>query len=170
MPLEGASFLSYAIIEEIDGTGENKMKLFYVAIAILGGLMVGIQAPINGTLGKKVGAIEGSFFSFMVGTLGLFIVMSFLGKGNLGQIVHLPKWQLIGGLLGAIFVTTTVTAVPRIGVAVAISSAILGQMLASMVIDHFGFFGVSRIPFSASRFMGGVFMMCGLYLILRRSL
>lgn len=145
------------------------MKWLYVAFAIFGGIMVGIQAPINGSLGKKIGAIEGSFFSFLVGTIALFFVMTLLGKGNFGEVVHLPKWQLIGGLLGAIFVTSTVTSVPRIGAAAAISAAILGQMLGSMIIDHYGFFGVTRIPLSPSRLMGGVLMLGGLYLILRKN-
>lgn len=145
------------------------MKLLYVGIAILGGLMIGTQAPINGALGKRVGGIEGALFSFLVGTLVLLIMVLTVGKGNFGEAFHLSKWQWLGGILGAVFVTTTITAVPRIGAAATIASAILGQMIASILIDHFGAFGVSRIPLSTSRLLGVAFVMGGVFLIFKQN-
>jgi bacterial/archaeal transporter family-2 protein len=147
-----------------------RMKLFYVALALFGGLMVGIQAPINGALGKRIGGIEGAFVSFFVGTITLLVALLILGRGNISEIINVPKGLLIGGVLGSIFVTANIFSVPRIGVAAAITSAILGQMIAGLVIDHFGLLGVARNPISLSRVSGTLFIMFGLFLILRRNL
>jgi transporter family-2 protein len=81
-----------------------------------------------------------------------------------------PKWQLIGGLLGSVFVTAMILAVPKIGVAAAIFGAIIGQLVMGLVIDHFGFFGVQRIHLDWNRLLGVVFMLTALFFIFRGNL
>lgn len=56
------------------------MKLLFSLLALAGGIAVAFQAQINGGLGKKAGAIEGSFISFAVGTLVLLFAVLFSGK------------------------------------------------------------------------------------------
>lgn len=145
------------------------MKWLYVAMAILGGIMAGIQTPINGALGKRIGGIEGALVSFLVGTVCLIVSLQFLGKGNLSGVFSAPKGLLMGGVFGAIYLTCSILSVPRVGVTAAISSIVLGQMLVGMFIDHFGFLGVERNPISLSRLVGILLMMGGLYLVLRRN-
>ncbi|TLS36567.1 DMT family transporter [Pseudalkalibacillus caeni] len=129
----------------------------------------GIQAPINGALGKKVGGFEGAFVSFFIGTVFLAFIVTFFGRGQLGNVFSVPKWQLIGGFVGALFVTAVILAVPNIGVAMAIFATIVGQMIISMVIDHFGFFGTRPIPINWNRVLGFVFMLAALFFIYRGS-
>lgn len=71
----------------------------YVLLAIIGGISLGVQAGINGVLGKRIGVIEGSFVSFFIGTIILLLLVIFMGKGDLLKVTTLPKWQLLGGLL-----------------------------------------------------------------------
>jgi transporter family-2 protein len=142
----------------------------YVILAILGGVFGGMQAPINGALGKRIGGFEASFLSFLIGTLFLFFIVLFFGKGNLLQTFSVPKWQLIGGFLGSIFVTAIILAVPNIGAASTIFAVILGQIIISVAIDHFGFFGVDRIQIDWQRLTGIVMMIIGLYFIFRGNL
>lgn len=146
------------------------MKGIFVFIAIFGGMLLGIQTPINGALGKRVGGIEGALVSFTVGVICLSFVVLFFGKGNLGQVAHIPKVWLIGGALGATAVTCSILAVQRIGVAGTLSAAVLGQILAGLVIDHFGLLGVTKTPLDPSRVLGVLLMMVGLYLVLRQNL
>ncbi|WP_232735750.1 DMT family transporter [Alteribacter populi] len=144
-------------------------KLFFLVLALIGGMMTGTQASINGELGKKIGGLEAAFVSFFIGTIFLALCMLFLGKGQVGLVFTLPKWQLIGGLFGAVFVAFTIFSVPKIGVALAIFAAILGQIIISLVIDHFGLFNVEPISINWDRFMGLVLMLFGLYFIYRGS-
>ncbi len=140
------------------------MKWLYPLLALAGGVALGIQAVVNGGLGKKVGPIEGSFISFLVGTAGLFFVVLFFGKGNILAISQVPKWQLIGGLLGALSVFVIVLVVPRIGVTSVLISVIAGQILIGLIIDHFGLFGSRSIPIDYKKAIAVLLLFASLYL------
>lgn len=71
------------------------MKWFYLLLTLAGGLAVGMQAAINGGLGKKVGSIEATFISFCIGTAALFFMVLFWGKGNI-----LAERQYSSGIRG----------------------------------------------------------------------
>ncbi|WP_027409691.1 DMT family transporter [Anoxybacteroides tepidamans] len=145
------------------------MKWLYMLLSLIGGMMAGLQAPINGSLGKKIGSLEGAFTSFFVGLLFLTFMTLFFGKGQLLHLFQVPKWNLLGGLLGAIFVTVVIISVPKAGAASVIFAAIVGQVIISIMIDHFGFFGVTKIPMNINRFIGLVLMLAALYFIYRGS-
>lgn len=145
-------------------------KLFLLLITIISGMGVGAQASINAGLGRKVGAFEAALVSFAIGTLLLSLVVIFLGKGSLLQLANVSRWQLTGGVLGAVFVTAIILSVPKIGAAAAVTAGITGQILMSIVIDHYGFFGVQRIPFDWQRLLGVCLLALALYLIFRSSI
>lgn len=145
------------------------MKWVYMLLALVGGMMAGTQAPINGSLGRKIGSLEGAFTSFFVGLLFLTFFTLFFGKGQLVNVFHVPKWNLLGGLLGAVFVTIMIVSVPKVGAASAIFAAIAGQMIISLIIDHFGLFAVQKIPTNGNRLLGLAFMLLALFFIHRGS-
>lgn len=130
------------------------MNWVMMILVFFGGIGVAVQSGINGGLGKKIGVLEGGFVSFLIGTVTLFLVMLFFGKGNVLEALNVPKWQLIGGLLGAFFVSSMVLAVPRIGVGSALFTVIVAQLLASSMIDHFGWLGMKQIPLDGQRLVG----------------
>lgn len=146
------------------------MKGLFVFAALFGGMMIGIQTPINGTLGKRIGGIEGALVSFTIGLMCLTIAVLVFGQGNLREVVTVPKPFLIGGALGAIAVTCSILAVQRIGVAGTLSAAIVGQLLVGIIIDHYGLLGVTRTPLDVFRVFGVLLMISGLYFVLRQNL
>ena len=146
------------------------VKLSYLVLAIVGGITIGLQAGVNGSLGKKVGTIEGTFISFFIGCLLLTLMVIFAGKGNLLKVTEVSKWELLGGVLGVIYLVIMVAIVPKIGVASSITSVIVGQLLISMTLDHFGIFTDQRIPFDWYRAAGIVLLLIGLFLIFRANL
>ena len=143
------------------------VKIWFVVLALFGGILGGIQAPINSQLGRKIGSIEASFISFFIGTVFLLLLTTFFGKGNLLQVTSVPKWQLVGGFLGACFVTFVIIAVPKVGVALTIISVIVGQMIISLVIDHFGLFSTGKIAMNSQRIIGIILMLVALIFIYR---
>jgi transporter family-2 protein len=145
-------------------------KLFFVLLMVVSGWMFGTQSSINGALGKRIGVYESSFFSFLLGTVVLAVIVLVFGKGNLMAITQVPRWQLIGGVLGVFIVTSMIIAVPNIGVASAVFAIMLGQIMISMVIDHFGLFNAPVIHFDLIRLTGVILMMAGLLLIFRGNL
>lgn len=142
-------------------------KWILLAGVLLAGSAVSLQASINGTLGKKIGSLEGAFVSFAVGTLALLMIMLFFGKGNILSMFEAPKWSLTGGLLGSIYVAMSVISVPKLGVGTTIVTVIVGQIAMSMLLDHFGLFGNPRILLDGSRLLGLVLLFIALYLIFK---
>jgi transporter family-2 protein len=140
------------------------MKLIFLLMTLAGGVAVGIQAVVNGGLGKKVGTMEASFISFFVGTSVLFFIVLFFGKGNLLTISEVPKGQLIGGILGAFYVLVMIMSVPKIGVSSALLSVIAGQILIGSIIDHFGLFGGQKFPIDGKRAIAILLMFSSIYL------
>ncbi|MDQ1002867.1 transporter family-2 protein [Neobacillus niacini] len=121
-------------------------KLLLPLIAVIAGAALAIQGQINGELGKKVGVIEASFISFSIGSIALFLIVLFFGKGDLLAAITVPKWQLNGAFLGAIYVITTILVIPKLGVVGTFMAIITGQIVLGAVIDHFGLFNGHQIP------------------------
>lgn len=133
-------------------------------LALLSGAAVAIQGQINGGLGRKVGVLEASFLSFGIGTLALFFVVLFFGKGDILTVSSVPKWQLLGGLLGAFFVVVNVLVVPKIGVATTLITITTGQILLGAIIDHFGLFGGNRYPIEGRKIIALALLAFAVYL------
>lgn len=143
---------------------------FFIFLAILAGMAMPTQAVVNSRLADSVGnPILAAFISFAVGTVALFLYILLTGVplSDLATAKNAPLVAWIGGFLGAFFVSVMATIVPRIGVALSFSLAIAGQMLITLLIDHFGWLGVTEKPISLLRVLGAVFITVGVILIRR---
>ena len=141
---------------------------FFIILAVLAGMMMPTQAAVNNKLAGAVGSpILAAFISFFVGTIALFlyIVASGIPLGDLFSAKDASIVAWTGGLLGAFFVAATVTLVPRLGVALTFSLLIAGQMLVTLVIDHFGLLGVPVKEANLPRLLGVTFITIGVILI-----
>jgi transporter family-2 protein len=134
---------------------------------VAAGAFAALQPLINANLSTRVGVIESSFVSFLVGTIALGGVIVALRHGDLRGVSGAPWWHLTGGLLGAFFVTVTIVAVPRIGTAAAIAAAIAAQLAAGLLFDHLGVLGGRQIPIDAMRVSGTILLFAGAALILK---
>ncbi|HLM00048.1 MAG TPA: DMT family transporter [Pyrinomonadaceae bacterium] len=143
---------------------------FFIVLAILAGMMMPAQAAVNNKLADAVESpILSAFISFTVGTLALFLYILATGVplGNLASAKNAPLIAWTGGLLGAFFVAATVTVVARLEVALTFSLIIAGQMLVTLVIDHFGFLGVPVKEINLPRLLGVTLITIGVILIRR---
>ena len=140
------------------------LKIIFPLLALIGGMVMAIQVQINGGLGKKIGVIESAFFNFALGTLVLLFILIFAGNGQISSMATVPKWQLVGGILGAFFVIVQVLVVPKIGVSTTLLAIIVGQIILSVVIDHFGLFGAERRPVDTNKIAAVALMFIALYL------
>ena len=127
------------------------------------------QATVNSRLAESVNhnPILAAFISFAVGTVALFlyIVLTGIPLSQLASAKDAPPVAWIGGFLGAFFVSAMVTVVPRIGIALAFSLAIAGQMLVTLLIDHFGWLGVPVVEVNRWRVLGATLITIGVILI-----
>lgn len=141
-----------------------------VALAAIAGVLVGMQAPINARLGRTLGSVQAATFSFVAGTVALALVASLFygGLESFGQVGKAPWWALIGGLLGAVYVTVAILTVRTLGVSGLTAIVIAGQLTAAVVIDRFGLLGIARQPIGAGRIVGLALLVVGVVLVVRR--
>lgn len=138
------------------------MKLLFVAFATLGGAVLPLQALINARLGAGMnGPVWAATISFAVGTIGLlgYVLVQRVPLPTAAQAGAVPGWAWLGGLLGAFYVAAATTTVPKLGAAAMISLVVLGQMTASLALDHFGVLSAGQ-PISMAR-LAGAFMLLG---------
>ena len=143
-------------------------ELAVLLTAATGGL-VAMQAPINGNLGRSVGAWQAAFVSFAIGTVALALIAS-LARGGLGQISEIRgvSWvYLTGGLLGAAYITSVIVTVGTLGAGGVVAATIAGQLAVSVVVDQFGLLGVERQPVTAAKLAGLALLAAGTYLVVR---
>ena len=137
--------------------------------ACVGGL-VALQAPINSGLGKAVGSFQAAFVSFTIGT-AILCVIAGLAKGGLGQISdvgHISAWYyLLGGALGAAYVSTVLVTVRTLGAGGTTAATIAGQLTMSMLVDQFGLLGVEKSPITALKVLGVLLLAAGTFLVVR---
>ena len=141
--------------------------LALVLVTFFGGLAATMQPSINARLAQKIGLIESAFVSFFVGTAVLLAISLATPGGSLRAIPTARWWELTGGFLGALFVATTILAVPRIGTTATMAIIIAAQLSMGMILDHFGFFGLRNIPLDPRRLAGLALLALGIALILR---
>jgi len=140
----------------------------YLLIALLAGAMMPTQAGTNNRMAAFVDSpVLSALISFAVGTVALFayVILSGIPLTNLAGAKDAPAIAWVGGLLGAFFVAASVTLVPRLGVAMTFSLIIAGQMIVTLIIDHFGLFGVPVKEISFARIGGILLISAGVVLI-----
>lgn len=143
---------------------------FYMLLALAAGAMMPTQAATNNKMALVVDSpILSAFISFFIGTIALFIYVLITGVplGNLANAKEAPAIAWIGGLLGAFFVTAAVILVPRLGIAMTFSLIIAGQMIVTLIIDHFGLLGVPVREVSLTR-IGGILLITAGVVVIRR--
>jgi bacterial/archaeal transporter family-2 protein len=139
-----------------------------LATAAAGGL-VAMQAPINSGLGKAIGSLPAASFSFAIGLCALvgITVVSGEGFGRLGELGGLSWYYLIGGLLGAVYVTTVLISVRTLGAGGVTAATIAGQLTLSVILDQLGILGLAQRGLTPARVAGVALLAAGVFLVVR---
>ena len=144
------------------------MRYFLMILALVVGCLLPIQASINAKLGTFLKApVMAALVNFIVGFFILLIVIIGTRTPNniMLAIKAAPAYAWIGGLMGAIYVTSIIFLVPRLGAALSFALIIAGQMIFSLALDHFGLFGVPVQPANWARIGGVLLIFAGIVLI-----
>ncbi|WP_288389844.1 DMT family transporter [uncultured Acinetobacter sp.] len=143
------------------------MQLVFVLLTILGGMGLSIEAGLLGPLGAQVGELWATFSIFGVGAALTFLLMLFFSPRNRPSFFSIPSWQLLGGVLGPIYVIILTITTPVIGIAMTMIGILAGQIFKSLMIDHFGLLGVSHRKIDSKRLIALVFIVIALILVAR---
>jgi transporter family-2 protein len=140
------------------------MVILMLLLVVVAGAVLCAQSAINGRLGAEVGVLESSWLTFALGTLVSFLLAFFFEPPHAVNLFTAPRWQVTGAFFGVIYMLVIVFAMPRVGTAAATVAVISGQLLMSLLIDHFGWLENAVIPLGASR--GAALVLLALALVL----
>ena len=142
------------------------MFFVYLIVALAAGVALATQSAVNTQLAKAMSgeAVIATFISFAVGTIVLFFIAWVKSDlwGNLSAIPSQPWWKLIGGILGAVVVFTTVLLAPKLGITAMLFFIIVGQLITATTIDHFGLIGMPIREVNITKFIGLIIVAFGL--------
>lgn len=141
-----------------------------IALTFAAGTGVAIQAVINARLGQTIGhAVAAATVSFTVGLIVLWVTLFALRvpMPTLAQWGQTKWWMFLGGFFGALLVSISALAAPRLGAGLLVALIVVGQLIAAVIIDHFGWFGLKPQPVDWMRLLGVLLLLAGLLLIRR---
>lgn len=144
-------------------------KLILLFVALIAGVTMAVQGSLNSALSKVIGLLEATFMVHITGTLivvtALFVFK--LGRGNLASLTDAPWYTWLGGILGILIVYGVMVSIPKLGVSVATTAIIVGQVLTACLIDHFGLFGLDKVAFTWWKLLGIALLASGAKILLR---
>ncbi len=152
----------------------QKSMWIALAVAVLSGLAIGVQATLNSAAGKIVGAtLTGLLVNFSGGAAaGVILAVMYLRLGNAGFASLNPTALgiiIISGLLGIGIITGVAYAFPKTGIAAGSAAIIASQMVVAVAVDTLGLTGGQPIPLSWTRIAGLGLLALGTWAILPRG-
>ncbi|MGO4572483.1 DMT family transporter [Microvirga sp. 2TAF3] len=133
---------------------------------VAGGAMLAAQAPVNAALARALGdPLLAACVSFGIGFAILFIISALRGAWPLGSaLAAAPWWSWIGGLMGAFYVAIVIWGVPQLGVVSTVAALVLGQLVAALILDAIGAFGLPIHAITWQRLLATALIFSGLVL------
>lgn len=147
------------------------MKWLYIVIAMIAGSAMAFQGTMNAMLGKVIGLWGSTLVVHITGLLIVIAAMLFTASSfsGLQRWSQAPWYLYLGGLLNVLIIYFVVKAVPKAGVGNATTGIIFAQILTAVIIDHFGIFGVQKVPFNWLDIIGIVLLASGTWLLLKNG-
>ena len=135
------------------------------------GIALTIQTAINTQLREYLTSpLQAAFLSFLIGTLVLavMVLLQSAERPGLQQLAQIPWFLWLGGFLGVYAISVSIYTAPKMGFLTFSGVVIFGQLLMSMLLDHFGWLGTEKAPVNWQRLLGGIVIFVGVILTLQR--
>jgi bacterial/archaeal transporter family-2 protein len=144
------------------------MKITWLIIVFICGALLPLQAGLNARLGKSIESpVYASMFSFIIGAIAVGIYLQFTKEtiswaGVRSASVY--SW-IGGGITGAIFITATMIALPRIGMALTFGLVVAGQVIIAVLLDHFNILVAQQHSINIWRVLGIALIIGGVIVV-----
>lgn len=151
----------------------NFSLIFPLLMVVIAGAAVATQPAFNGQLAALLHSpFRAALVNFTAGALVMVSVVTVFslrnGLPSREQVMSVPPHLWIaGGALGALFVTTAAWATPKIGAGAFFSTLIAAQLIAALVMDHFGLIGLDVRPANLVRIAGVILLITGAVMVVR---
>jgi len=146
------------------------MTFWLMAIALVIGAGLSVQVGLNSQVRHYLGdPALAALGNFLVGTVAILIYLLLMRANwpSTGLLRSVPPVNWLGGLFGAAYVAASALLAPRLGSAPLLALLIGGQLLMSLVLDHYGWVGFATHEINLWRVAGAVLLVVGVVLIVR---
>jgi transporter family-2 protein len=147
------------------------MYVILCTLALAAGVVLVVQVGVNAMLRSGLGSpVAAALMSFLVGSAALAALLLVIrGWPGRAQLLAVPGWGWSGGVLGAFYVVCTIIVGPKLGAAALLALVIFGQLVTSLLVDHFGWLGFPQHPLTLMRLLGATLLFGGVLLIVHRA-
>ncbi len=142
------------------------IQILFISLALCAGMMIPFQSAMNAQLGKT---LQSAYFSaltvFVVAmiSLALYVLVFRHPVPSVQNFRSAPLWGYLGGILGAAYILLIVICAPKLGIGNVTVMVLAGQLVAAMVIDHWGLLNTPVHPINWPRVAGILLMAAGVY-------
>lgn len=142
-------------------------KLTWIILTLLAGALLPVQAGLNAKLGKAAASpLYAALISFLVGTAGLVLYIVLTGQTiSWTGLKNAPMHIWLGGLLGAFYIAVMVLAFPELGPGLTFGLIVAGQMVISVVLEHFNILVAKENPVTYLKLLGVALVVVGVIII-----
>lgn len=132
--------------------------------SLLIGALISIMIMINGILSNSVGNYLSTVIIHIVGLVAIMLVL-ILNKAKIKFSKDIPLYLYSAGAIGVFTVLFNNIGFALLGVSIPLALGLLGQSLASIIIDHFGFFGMKVLKFDIKKSFGLLLIILGIIIM-----
>jgi bacterial/archaeal transporter family-2 protein len=147
----------------------SPLAILFSLLAVFAGFIFPFQASVNSQLARGIGGpIAATMISFAVGLAAIAVanLIVFRQIPTFADVARQPlSLLLVGGILGAVYVTANVFLAPRIGAGALLCFVVAGQLMGALVIDRFGLFGLAMRELSFGRLVGAALVLAGALMV-----
>ena len=143
--------------------------MFFLLITLAMGLLMPFQTAANSRFRAVVGpAYVSTLVSFSVSTLALLLVSLVAGipiVPTSQMLAATPWWSWFVGLVAVVTITIAIHLFKEIGQLQAMIIPMFSQLIFSLLIDHFGWFGAQVMPLGGQRIVGALLLILGIIMV-----
>jgi bacterial/archaeal transporter family-2 protein len=136
-----------------------------ILITIFAGVCIAIQSALNNVLTKHVGIWTTNSVVHGVGFIAAMLITFMFGKNQFSAVGAAPWYSLLGGVFGVCIVASVVYAITRQGVGFTVTALVVAQVVAAIVMDHYGWLGNTVVSLDWKRGLGICLLIIGALLI-----
>jgi len=136
----------------------------FLILPVIAGIAITIQTAFSGKLSKEVGSLETVILVHFFGLLVAIIAYLFRGNISIGFIKNINLLPVVAGSMGVIIIFFISKSFLLNGALMTIMISVVIQLFVSKLIDHFGIFGVEKVPINWMQFISLVIVVIGVVL------
>ncbi len=139
-------------------------QLLLALLAAGAGACIALQATANTRFSANLDSAAYAAFFSICGTFATACAIMLLARPPApatDAVRQTEWWNWVGGPLGALIVLAGATLTRQLGAAAFIALVVGGQLLCSMLLDHFALMGLKEQPLTPGRALGAVLVVAG---------